>query len=380
MLSRTRRRSICSAGAAFEPLEQRVALDATLPLVTLSVTDSFSAERDSDQGRFVITRFGNTDSPLRVNFQILGTATPGEDYLALRGFATIPAGRRSVNIPVVPIDDLADEPNETVRLLILQDGAYRRDEINPANRTLSITIQDDDNVPTVTLATPDDRAGEVGNDEATFAIRRTGPIDLPLTVTFRIGGSATPDTDYQALPVSVTIPVGRRASFLTVRALNDAAFEGDETVRLTLLESEQGLYQLKFDEPGRIRRVVTIADRPLVTLRVTDPLATSEPDDVAEFTVSRTGLTDAALRVSYMLEGSAVAGTDYDRPPPVITIPAGQSSVRVIIRGLSADLSQPFKTIRLTLRPLQTYNLNFADAGTISAFVTIIDDTVPPGV
>ncbi len=380
MRAHTPRRRGLSPGPVLEGLESRLAFNTTLPLVTLSVADGVSSERDSDQGRFVITRFGNTDTPLRVNFQILGTATPGEDYLALRGFATIPAGRRSVSIPVVPIDDLADEPNETVRLLILQDPNYRRDEINPANRTLSITIHDDDNVPTVTLATPDDRASEVGNDEATFAIRRTGPVDLPLTVTFRVGGSATPGTDYQALPVSVTIPVGRRAAFLTVRAVNDTVFEGNETVRITLQESEEGLYQLKFDEPGRIRRVVTIADRPMVSLRVTDPLATSVPDDEAEFTISRTGPTEASLRVSYLLEGSAIAGVDYERPPAVITIPAGQSSVRVAIRGLSADLSQPFKTIRLTLRPLQTYNLNFADAGTISAFVTIIDDTVPPGV
>lgn len=363
-----------------ERLESRQAFDAALPLVTLSVTDGMSAEHNSDQGRFVITRFGNTDTPLRVNFRILGTATPGEDYLGLRGFATIPAGRRSVNIPVVPIDDLIDESSETVRLLILPDAAYTRDEANPANRTLSIPIVDDDNVPTVTVATPDDHAAELGNDEAMFTIRRTGPVALPLTVALRVGGSATPGVDYQALPTSITFPVGRRAVFLTVRAMNDAAFEGNETVRVTVLESDQGAYRLAADEPGRVQRVVAIVDRPLVSLRVTDPLATSVPDDVAEFTVSRTGPTDEALRVSYLLEGSAVAGVDYQRPARRIVIPAGESFVRVVIRGLGVDLSQGLKTVRLTLRPLQTYNLNFADAGTISAYITIIDDSTPPGV
>lgn len=365
-------------GPALEPLEGRSVLDATLPLVTLAIADGAVSERDQDQGAFVITRFGNTDAPLRVNFQISGGATPGVDYLGLSNAATIPAGRRSVRIPVVPIDDLDVEGPESVRIVLSPDAAYRLDDANPLNRNLKVVIQDDDVLPTVTLATPDADAAEIGQETATFTVRRTGPADLPLTVSFRIGGSATPGADYQEIPTTVTIQPGRRAAFVTVRPLGDGLFEGDETVRLTVLPAGAGQYQLLTGRPESFRRTVVIRDRPLVGLAVLDPVATTTPGDDAAFLVYRTGRTDAELRVSYQMEGTAVMGTDYAILPQFITIPAGQSSVRVVIAGIGASLPGPSRTARLTLLAQAGYNLNPFDAGAVSAYVRMIEDSTPP--
>lgn len=363
-----------------EQLEVRIMADASLPLVVISVPDRVCTEKDADQGRFTITRFGNTEQPLRVNFQITGTATPGEDYLGLRPFATIPAGRRSVSLPIIPIDDLTDEPGETVRITLADDAAYRRDTSNPLNVSLALVIKDNDDLPLVTLGLPDASVTELGNNSATISVRRTGPVDLPLTVDFRIAGSATPGTDYESFPPTITIPAGRRAAFITINALNDAFFEGNETVRLTLEEPSDGRYRLKTDTPSQFRKTVFIQDRPVVSIIVTDPLATSFPADTAEFTIFRSGPTNEAMQVAYQLEGTAIAGTDYALLPQFITIPAGSSFTRVIIQGLNTDLSAASKTVRLTLRQQPTYNLNMFDANSTSAYITIIDDRVPPGV
>lgn len=368
-------------GAILESLETRSLLDAALPLVILSVSNPNAAERDTAIGRFTITRFGNIDAPLPVRFSIAGSATPGEDYTALRGVATIPAGRRTVSLPIIPIDDLAVEGPETVRVILTPDNAaYRLDTTAALNRNRAITITDDDTRPTITIATPDPLAGETGNDTAMFTIRRTGATDLPLTVNFRIAGSATPGVDYDALPTSVTIQPGRRAAFLTVRVNNDALLEGNETVRVIIQQSESDLYTLKLDDPASFRRAVFIQDRPLVTLIVTDPLATSFPADTAEFMLFRTGPVDQSLQVAYRLEGSAIAGTDYALLPTILTIPAGSAFTRITIRGLNADLTQQVKTVRLVLTQLATYNLDTSNQGRISGVVSIIDDTVPPGV
>ena len=372
------------AGAVLEALEQRSLLDGALPLVILSVSNPGAAERDTAIGRFTITRFGNIDAPLPVRFQIAGSATPGEDYTALRGVATIPAGRRTVSLPIIPIDDLAVEGPETVRVILTPDNAaYRLDTTAALNRNRVITITDDDTRPTITLATPDLLAGEsggAGNDTAMFTIRRTGATDLPLTVTLRVAGSATPGVDYDALPTSVTFQPGRRAAFLTVRVNNDALLEGNETVRVIIQQSESDVYTLRADDPSSFRRAVFIQDRPLVTLIVTDPLATSFPADTAEFTLFRTGPTDQPLQVAFRLEGSAIAGTDYARLPTILTIPAGSSFTRIVIRGLNAELTQQVKTVRLVLTQLATYNLDTSAQGRSSGVVSIIDDTVPPGI
>ncbi len=368
-------------GALMETLEPRSLLDGALPLVILSVSNPSAAEHDSMIGRFTITRFGNIDSPLPVRFQIAGTATPGADYTGLSGLATIPAGRRTVTLPIIPIDDLAVEGDETVRVILTPDSAnYRLDTTAALNRNRVITITDDDNRPTISIATPDPLAGETGNDTAMFTIRRTGATDLPLTVNIRIAGSATPTVDYEALPTSVTFQPGRRAAFLTVRVNNDALLEGNETVRVIIQQSETDSYALKLDDPSSFRRAIFIQDRPLVTLFVTDPLATSFPADTAEFTLFRTGPVDERLQVAFRLEGSAIAGTDYERLPSILTIPAGSSFTRITIRGLNAELTQQIKSVRLVLTQLSTYNLDTSSQGRSSGVVSIIDDTFPPGV
>lgn len=374
----TRRPAQRSSGSftqMFEALEGRTLLDAALPLVTLSITDSDVAEKDTNLGRFLLTRTGDVTQPLRVLFRVTGQAVPGVDYIGLRGEATIPAGRRSVGLPIIPIDDLDVEIDETVRVIIKPDGAYRLDA-DPAKKNLRVLIQDDDRIARVSLATPDNTANESrgADDTAGFTIRRTGAIDLPLTINYLVGGSATPDVDYVAFASSVTIPIGKRAAFITVTPIGDALFEGRETVRITLLEADDGRYRLDLDDVPSMRRVVYIEDRPLVTLAVTDPVATTSPEDAAEFTLHRTGPTDKALRVTYVLGGTAIQGVDFVDLPVRLIIPKGKTSARVVIRGLGNTFAEASRTVRITITQTANYNLNFVDANSFSGFVRIIDD------
>jgi hypothetical protein len=363
----------------FEACEAR-RLMATLPLVVVSVSDADCAEADQNQGRFTITRFGNIDQALKVNFTIGGNAQAGVDYTGLSGSATIPAGRRSVNLPIIPIDDLDVEGPETVRLILsANDTVYRLDQNTPSNRNQAISIVDDDTMSAISVRTPDNVAGELENNTGTFVIRRTGAIDLPLTVSFKISGSATPGVDYDDLGTSVTIPAGKRGVPLTVRVNDDTRFEGNETVRLIVLPSEDGRYVLSEDVNEKTARTVFITDRPLVSLTVTDPLATSFPDDTAEFTIFRTGPVNTALQVKYTLSGNAVQRVDFAKLPNLITIPAGKKFVTVMIRGLNAQLSETVKTLTMTLSPLGTYSINGLAPASVAGSVRIIDDSVPLG-
>lgn len=57
---------------------------------------------------------GNADLPLRVFYEMHGTATEGVDYLDLPEVAEIPAGARSARVTIVPIDDQLAEKLESV--------------------------------------------------------------------------------------------------------------------------------------------------------------------------------------------------------------------------------------------------------------------------
>jgi hypothetical protein len=68
---------------------------------------------------FTVRRSGPTNASLRVYYAIGGTASNGADYVTLPGVVTIPAGRRSAEIRVVPIDDTIPEHLETVALRLM---------------------------------------------------------------------------------------------------------------------------------------------------------------------------------------------------------------------------------------------------------------------
>ncbi len=67
---------------------------------------------------FTVRRAGGTNDDLTVAYKIGGTATNGVDYVALLGTVTIPAGQRTAEITVVPIDDGIPDPSQTVVLAL----------------------------------------------------------------------------------------------------------------------------------------------------------------------------------------------------------------------------------------------------------------------
>ncbi len=95
------------------------------PQVNVIATDGAAGEGGSDKGVFKVSRPGsNTDSPLTVDYTVSGTATGGDDYDQLAGSVTIPAGRSSANIRVIPKDDTSYEGTESVIVTLSADSAY----------------------------------------------------------------------------------------------------------------------------------------------------------------------------------------------------------------------------------------------------------------
>lgn len=66
-----------------------------------------------------------------------------------------------------------------------------------------------------------------------FLFTRDGDLSQPMVITYTIGGTATPGSDYTPLPVTVTIPAGQSSVQLPVNAILDNIQEGTETITLT---------------------------------------------------------------------------------------------------------------------------------------------------
>ncbi|MEX1114532.1 MAG: DNRLRE domain-containing protein [Akkermansiaceae bacterium] len=87
----------------------------------------------------------------------------------------------------------------------------------------------------VVLSVTDAQAAEDGTDQTlAFTVTRLGSTDSALTVNYAVTGSATPGSDFTALPGSVVIPSGSASAQITVAVLADSLLEPLETVTVTL--------------------------------------------------------------------------------------------------------------------------------------------------
>ncbi len=114
-------------------------------------------------------------------------------------------------------------------------------------------------------------------------------------------------------------------------------------------------------------------DLPVVTVAATDPNASEPGTDTGEFTVTRTGITKAALAVKYTLGGSATKGTDYQSLTGSVTIPIGASSAVIKVTPIDDTEFEGPETVVLTLSTNAAYTIGSPATDT----VTIADNDLP---
>lgn len=98
-----------------------------LPAIKITVSPSVVMENGNRNIVFTVGRTGQTSLPLTVNYVVSGTASAGVDYVGVSAgpsIVTIPAGRSSTTITVVPINDKIKENRETVTISLSRGNGY----------------------------------------------------------------------------------------------------------------------------------------------------------------------------------------------------------------------------------------------------------------
>ncbi|MBZ4422496.1 Calx-beta domain-containing protein [Myxococcus sp. RHSTA-1-4] len=333
------------------------------PTVSVSASDATGSEPGTDTGRFTISRSGGVSGQvLTVRYDVAGTATSGADFTALSGSVTMAAGVNSVSVDVRPVDDAAVEGKETVVLTVAADPTYK------LGSTVSGTVTLLDNeLPVVTVTAPDSLGSEPGTDTARFSVARTGPTTSALTVRYALSGTAA-ETDYAALPGTVTIPAGAASANVVLTASDDTLVEGKETVILTLLEDSA--YQVHTSASATVSLLDD--ELPVVTVTASDSQA-AEPSDPGAFTVTRTGPTQAPLTVLLTVSGSASGTSDYQALATSVVIPEGAASAVLAVLPTDDALVEGKEGVTVTLAANAAYQLATSTAATVYLY----DDEKP---
>ncbi|MDR7485714.1 MAG: Ig-like domain-containing protein, partial [Armatimonadota bacterium] len=212
----------------------------------------------------------------------------------------------------------------------------------------------------VTITASDASAAEAGPDTGTFTVTRTTADPTALTVNYTVGGTATAGSDYAALTGSVTIPANATSAMITVTPVDDAVYEGSQTVVVTLAAGSGYIV----GSPSSATVTILDNDAPPV-LRIADVTASEGNSGTTgfTFTVTKTGATELDATVAYATaptgtapvaasEGTACGSTgtpDYKGASGTLSIPAAAGSGTITVQVCGEEVYERDQTFQVTL-------------------------------
>ena len=324
---------------------------------------------------FTITLSGAVQDAFNVDYGTAdGSAKAGTDYVSTSGTLTFPAGSAagaSLTFTVPIVNDNIAEPTETFDGIISNvTGGL----VTIGTGRATVTILDDDAATaTITGGTNGSEAGPVSG---TFTITLSNPSSTDTQLTYTLGGSATEGTDYGTIVTkTVTIPAGQTTATITIPVLTDHMVEGTETVVATLSGSASALVSI-----NTTPATINITDNTTALITVTATADGAEPTTPGEFTFTLSNLSTTATIVTYTVSGTASSGADYTSIGNAVTIPAGQTVVRVSVPVLSDNIVEGTETVILTMNAgtnnpaiaasVTPATVNITDSGSTIATVT----------
>lgn len=298
-----------------------------------------------------------------VPFAVSGSASRQSDYSVTASPLVFAPGTGARDIVVILNDDDTDEAEETVLLTLgAPTGATLGDY-----PTYSLRIEDDDAPPTVEFAVANQSVSEAAAG-AEIGVQLSVASSMDVSVPFTVGGSATDPDDYSIEPGPFVIPAGSTTASITLTPSDDAIQEAIETVGLTLGAPTNATLGAK------ISTTVLLQDddgAPSVGFSVPKQ---DVSENAGEFRVPLQlfALSGLDVTVPFTVSGTALDPADYTVTASPVTIPAGATSVDIVITLVDDALDEAPETVEVVLGTPTN-----ADLASITTNVTTIVDQDP---
>ncbi len=346
-------------------------VDVATPIINVVLEPQSTEEGSQTHLFYGFSRSGSTNDALTVNYNISGTAAFGTDYSqtgassfnGTSGSITFAAGSSTANLGIAPATDVVLDPDETIVLTLADSPSYAIGNNNSATGT----IRDVSPIilSTVSLALNQTSVNEDGIANLSYTFTRTGSTDQPLTVRYRIVGTAIEGSDYSTLGTTSgestlrTFDFAPGASTFTIRIdpTPDTLVEGNETIDITLITGS-GYGNPEYIVGNSTAVTGTIIDIPPVIppsigLNLSPTTVTEDGTANLVYTFSRTGSLTNPLDVSYSVAGTATDSSDYSfigtSTLGTITFATGSDTAQLIIDPTS-DLSiESSETVEIAL-------------------------------
>lgn len=302
--------------------------DAAGTLPTLSISDVSITEGNSGTTgiTFNVVLSQASAQTVTVNYATVdGTATrSANDYSAVNGRLTFSPGTTTLPITVLVTGDTLNEANETFTVTLA----------SPVNATLAqtaatATINNDDPLPTLTIANASGPEGNSGPRDLFFIATLSAASGQTITFNYATadGTATTADGDYLPRDTTVTISPGRTAQGFIVQLGGDITVEPDETFTINLSNPTNAIL-LTTSAVGTI----TNDDVPGPGVSIADA-AIDEGNSGTKaltFTVTLAAANTQTVTVQYSTQGfaarsdaAAPGGADFVATNGTLTFPPG---------------------------------------------------------
>ncbi len=343
--------------------------DNDTAFVSIIANDNTASE-PNDNGRFTVSISNPADTNTVVAYSVAGTATAGGDYITLTGTVTILAGQTTATIDVTTIDNAILEGNETVTITLESVTSGDADISIGTTHVATVTIADNDTAE-VTVTANDAMAAEPNNN-GQFTVAISNPADTDTVVSYTVTGTATTGSDYTTLSGSVTILAGQTTATIDVTTIDNSILEASETVVITLNSITSGDADMTIGSTNTA--TVTIADNDTASVAITaNGASAAESSNHGQFTVTMTNPSDRDTVVNLLVQGTAIAGSDYVAIPATVTILAGQTSATIDVSVIDNTIAEQSETVTVTITGTNNTQATI-DPGNDFATVTIADN------
>jgi hypothetical protein len=336
------------------------------PTVAWSAAAQTAAE---DAGKVSLTAklSGASNADVVVPFTVAGTAKNPDDHDLAAGSITIAAGKTEASVSFNVKDDDLVEGDETV---IATLGA-------PTGATLgsipvhTVTIADNDVAvhPVVAWSaafqTVDEGAGVV---TVTAKLDKAG--DAAITVPFIVTGTAKAPADHDLVDSSITIAAGSLMASKTFSLVDDALYEADETIILSMGKPTNAT----LGTPAV--HTVTVKNNDLAPVISFSVAAQSVGEGAGTVTV--TAKLDKASGVAasstFTVAGTAVSPDDHNLSAGSVVIPAGSTTKAITFSLVDDAVYEQDETVSIAL--LQATDATIGAPST--HVVTVTDNETAP--
>jgi hypothetical protein len=205
------------------------------PLIDLDLVPARVAEDGTTNLVFTFTRTGPTTSALTVNYGITGTADATDYTGATPGAGktiTFAAGSATASLAIDPTVDSTFEGDDTVLLTLAAGTGYT---LGTTAAVMGTILNDDFPQVSVTAIA---NGNEANGSPAVFRFSRTDSTTDPLSVSYRLLGTAQAGSDYSgATTGTISFSAGSAIAELSLPALADSVVDPGETIIAQIVPS-----------------------------------------------------------------------------------------------------------------------------------------------